>query len=370
LTVSAPADNSKTAQSLATITGTISETSTKLSTSEVVADISGSNYSVTANNTLSTSHNVILTGLNPSTQYNYRVAFSDSSGNITQLNIKKFTTTAAPDTNPPVFTEGPMIITITEKSAVIRWTTDEPADGAIEYGTTQTLGTVESRTSIVTNHNIPLTGLEPGATYYFRVRSTDTFRNGPTSSRIYTFTTNKHAVFKIPVITKVPTVVYKSNSAMTIIWETDEPCDSVVEYSSNAMTNRVAIAELVTVHQVTVSNLLPNTNYKVVVSSTNASGNTTAADSGRKVTYLASNLTGSTSDTMIGDGSAFATTSTADTTPPLITSGPFATGISDTQAVITWTTDEIADSQVSYGLSGGSLGLSAGSIEQRINHQQ
>ncbi|GFO67713.1 hypothetical protein GMLC_12920 [Geomonas limicola] len=341
------------------------------STSEVTTDTGGTNYALVADDTLTTSHTVNLTGLEATTPYNYRIASSDGFGNtMRQGNAKSFSTLAAPDLTPPVILEGPMALNITEQSALISWGTDEPSDGVVEYGTSEALEQVASRTQLVRGHAIGLTGLNAGTLYYYRVSSTDSFGNGPTQSRVGSFTTNAFPVFKQPVITKAPSVIYRTDTTLTLYWETDEPCDSVVQYGENdTLTEQVAIPDLVTRHQVTITNLKLNTAYKVVVSSTNASGRTVTADSGERRAYYALNLVGILSDALVNVSSSDTTTlSQADVTAPAITAGPAVSGISDTQAVITWTTDEISDSQVSYGASGGALGFSTGSIEQTRNH--
>jgi hypothetical protein len=43
--------------------------------------------------------------------------------------------------------------------------------------------------------------------------------------------------------------------------------------------------------------------------------------------------------------------STPDTTPPVITSGPIVSSKTDTTAVMEWTTDEVSDSVIEYGLT-------------------
>lgn len=59
-------------------------------------------------------------------------------------------------------------------TAVITWTTDEPADSRVVYGMTSGLLNLNtSLVSLVTDHSVTLTGLDPLTTYYFRVSSYD-----------------------------------------------------------------------------------------------------------------------------------------------------------------------------------------------------
>ncbi len=63
-------------------------------------------------------------------------------------------------------------------SAVITWTTNEPATTRVNYGTSSSsLSSVVNDTKLVTAHSITLTGLNPGVTYYYRVTSIDAAGN-------------------------------------------------------------------------------------------------------------------------------------------------------------------------------------------------
>jgi hypothetical protein len=57
-----------------------------------------------------------------------------------------------------------------------------------------------------------------------------------------------------------------------------------------------------------------------------------------------------------------------DTDPPVIIQGPVVSKISATQTLITWTTDKIADSQVSYHLTGQSPSRIVGDTAQGFDH--
>jgi beta-lactamase superfamily II metal-dependent hydrolase len=93
-----------------------------------------------------------------------------------------------PDTTPPVIS-AVLAGSITIDSAVISWTTDEPADSVVEYGTSPgNYTSTSSDIALATDHSIPVTGLTHATTYYFRVLSTDESGNTATSDE-YSFTT-------------------------------------------------------------------------------------------------------------------------------------------------------------------------------------
>jgi hypothetical protein len=126
---------------------------------------------------LVTNHSVTLDNLKPDTTYHFRVKSEDSAGNEAPSGDRTFTTLALPDTTPPVISEV-AVSEVTESSATIIWTTDEPATSQVEYGETPTYGLVtDLDESLVTNHSIRLDGLNTDTTYYFSVKSKDASGN-------------------------------------------------------------------------------------------------------------------------------------------------------------------------------------------------
>jgi hypothetical protein len=63
---------------------------------------------------------------------------------------------------------------LTTSSAFVRWSTDVPADGQVDYGLTMAyeLSTPVDQVAD-TRHDMQLTGLAPGSVYHYRVRSRD-----------------------------------------------------------------------------------------------------------------------------------------------------------------------------------------------------
>ena len=68
---------------------------------------------------------------------------SDRSGNLTTSGDFTFTT-AAPDTTPPVIC-GVAAPAPARSAATVTWSTDEAADGRVEYGTTTAYGSSRPR---------------------------------------------------------------------------------------------------------------------------------------------------------------------------------------------------------------------------------
>ena len=87
-----------------------------------------------------------------------------------------YAATYAPDSRAPEIS-GVAAVADGEGHAKVTWTTDEPATSRVDYGRTVSLGSQVSDAARVTEHELELTGLSPGTTYFFRVRSVDALGN-------------------------------------------------------------------------------------------------------------------------------------------------------------------------------------------------
>ena len=86
------------------------------------------------------------------------------------------------DTTSPLIS-GITCRTIAPDSVIITWTTDEFATSTVLYGTQPGVYPYTVSDPLYTKqHEITLTGLAPGTTYYYEVRSTDRSGNTATSS--------------------------------------------------------------------------------------------------------------------------------------------------------------------------------------------
>jgi hypothetical protein len=250
----------------------------------------------------------VNTGLQPGTTYQFRVRSRNAAG-VLGMSAGSFTT--APATVISAVTAAG----VTGTSATITWTTDFPANSRIEYGLTNYTGITTLDPALVTSHSHTITGLTPGTTYIYMVRSI-TGQNTLTKVGGFSVTT-----LSTPVISNVNATNITGSTA-AIGWTTSSPSDSQVEYGlTTAYGSTTTVPAAVTAHTAALTGLQGGTTYHYRVRSTNVVGSATSGDF----------------------------TFTTLVVPPPIISGIVVTPLSSSSARITWTTDQAADSQIEYG---------------------
>lgn len=132
-----------------------------------------------------TSTSITLTGLTPSTTYNFILRAKDAAGNVGTSTNMTFTTTATPDTTAPVIS-GVTATSAASTTASIAWTTNEPATSKVYYGTTTPLVLTSALTvsdaTLLTGHTMALSGLAASTTYRFVIESKDAANNTATTT--------------------------------------------------------------------------------------------------------------------------------------------------------------------------------------------
>ncbi len=178
------------------------------------------------------------------------------------------------DGTPAMEWTGAVATGITDSGATIKWTTNDPADSQIDYGTTAAYGQATMvNPLLVTSHAMSLSGLIAGTTYHYRVRSQDAAGNAATSVD-FTFRTVSAADATPPAIAAVGATNVTAFGA-TITWTTNEPADSQVDYGMTAAYGQTTIANpaLVTAHSVSLSALPTGATWHFRVRSTDAASN-------------------------------------------------------------------------------------------------
>ena len=102
------------------------------------------------------------------------------------------TDTALIDCNSPVISTV-QAVDIDVQSAVITFTTDEPAEGAVRYGLScAVLDQTQTMSGLTTDHSIPISELQDNTTYFYSVDAVDQVGNSSTDDNgglCYSFTT-------------------------------------------------------------------------------------------------------------------------------------------------------------------------------------
>ena len=184
-----------------------------------------------------------------------------------------FETATVPDTQPPSIDDGPTVLSVTDTTAVIHWTTDEIADTRVNYGLQgQPLSLTCGDIADEFEHTAVLTNLAPAATYSFQVASEDASGNGPATAG-GAFTTSATPDTASPEIDSVLATAQPKEVLVT--WSTDEASTSQVVYGSDVSDlNRTANVEgMTTEHSVTLAKLRPERTYYFKVVSEDLDGN-------------------------------------------------------------------------------------------------
>ena len=120
---------------------------------------------------------------------NKDVKSGERGGNYTLKAAAPAPAEAPKDTSPPTITKVEAK-EITATTAVITWTTSEPATSEVTYGPSQEYGIAAADTNTVTDHKVTLSSplVTPGTKYHYMVKSVDPAGNAAASSDA-TFTT-------------------------------------------------------------------------------------------------------------------------------------------------------------------------------------
>jgi hypothetical protein len=166
---------------------------------------------------------------------------------------------------PPVtLADGPDAAVPTESTATITWQTNVESTSKVEYGLTPSYGQCVELTTPTVNHSIPLSGLINSSTYHYRVVSTAT-GYAPLTSSDYTFAT--------PIqFSDITTSVSADGLSTVVMWRTDVPTSSQVEYGETAGYGHLTTenTNLVEEHSVSISGLIEDHLYHFRVWGRNA----------------------------------------------------------------------------------------------------
>lgn len=302
----------------------------------VVSDENGNTTTTTEQ--AARNHALTLEGLTPDTDYDVLVTARDMSGNLNTVMLA-VRTMAEPDRSPARIVDGVLLTRISDTQIGLRWTTDEPATTTVVFSEDDSLSLEQTLPGLRREHHVTLVGLSPDTAYNMEVRSVDWRENGTTRGTVATTTTRATARDGAPVFLAAPQVLGVTDSRAVIYWETDHAADSTVRFNAeNGAARTVGDSTQGLSHRIVLTGLQAGTTYRFSATSRNLAGEQTTA----------STTAGPGEDG--GLALTFTTAAAADVTAPQIIEGPVVVGATDEGFTVVWTTDELADSYVRYGL--------------------
>jgi photosystem II stability/assembly factor-like uncharacterized protein len=335
-----------------------------------------------ADSNWSKSHIIKINGLNLGTEYFFQIKVMDKSNDLGYSDNQTFTTkfltedlaelknidnieqfqaeiestieSILPSLVPP-FIDKPVVSDITENSAVITFRTNIKSYPVVSY-TPDSLynatkenpydGEMSDTSGKNVAHTLSLIGLKPNTKYHFMVKAFS-LPQVIGKSGDFTFIT---AASKIR-----GSVIDIKKDSFTVVWTTDEPTSSIVEYKNlkTGRVSRIVDEAKNSSHSNKIENLSPGTNYEINISGINAKGN------------------------IVEGGSTLTVKTSTDNVPPVISNikveSALVVGRADkVQTIISWQTDEPATSTVYFeegsGSSSKSLANKKEDVEFTKNH--
>lgn len=328
-----------TVSNITTRRATIDWSTDRASDSKIAIGTESGSYSPSeiGNSDQTTDHTLDLDNLAAGTTYYYKAKWTDEDGNTGQSQEYTFTTSPA-----PVLKE---VVTqfVRLDSAEVQFTVKDAAKVDVLFGKSDAFGgikTLNTSTSEST-YQLPLTGLDDGTKYFYRITMYDS-EGGQYASSIFSFTTPQRP--RISNLNFQP-VEGEPTSTQKVTWTTNVSATTQVIYSKvGGITTEVSESVLKIEHEIIIRGLDDNSEYTLVAQSRDSNSNLAVSD--RQVFRTA-----------------------LDTRPPKIFdiavesvvrgSGSEARG----QIIVTWKTDEPSTSQVQFSAGVSSTELNNQTVE-------
>ncbi|MFC1702923.1 fibronectin type III domain-containing protein [Patescibacteria group bacterium] len=231
---------------------------------------------------LTESWGATVRNLLPGTTYYAVIVAADEAGNDTTSVEQSFTTEATPDEIAPVVSE--LIASgITQTQATLSWTTDEATTYTLYYAamTPVDLETAESMSSgvLAESQNVTFSFLLPETDYHVVVVAVDESGNETvTEEFMFTTAAGEPAPDETaPILSDIVTSDVTDTKA-TLSWTTDEATSYTLYYATTSpvdtgTVDAVAYDVLSESGEETLTELLPETDYYVVVVAADEAGN-------------------------------------------------------------------------------------------------
>lgn len=260
----------------------------------------------------------------------------------------------APDTSPPTLTNL-QLGSVGQNGATVTWSTDEPADSQVEYGSSSSYGMATARnTTLSSTHTVVISGLDASATYHFRAVSRDGSGNVGYSAD-QTFTTPDPVDGTAPSQPAGLTATVIGGPAVSLTWQPSTDDVGVTSYTvlrDGVEWGRVTDSAFVD------ADVAQGSTYSYAVIAWDAAGNPSAPSQPVSVSIAPSSSGTPVLDTVVSSQPGWARW--AVQTAPLTTSGP------DELLVAFVAADGPLGTQAVRTVSGGGL---AWQLQRRENTQ-
>jgi ABC-type uncharacterized transport system substrate-binding protein len=250
------------------------------------------------------------------TKYFFTVLSSDLAGNVGQSGESNFTTKdAAAISSIRSFSQKIGEITIA-------WKTSAKTTSLVEYGLTESYTDKKESNSVATDHEITLSRLVANTMYHFRVRGVDALKNAFASNDLTFEPKSPPAISNVAIETL-------SEREAKVTFNSNVPTDALVVFQGiddAKESGSQGDPTFTQTHTIVLKNLRPGTKYRATIKAQDESGN---SSQNSEKTFE---------------------TKSDDTAPVInqIRTDVALTQNNKVQALISWTTDELATSSILY----------------------
>jgi hypothetical protein len=284
---------------------------------------------------------------------------------LTTWSVAQSDQTQSTDANKSGFVSGPTV-DAKERSATIRWETDDKAATVVKYGTDKNNLNKEARHSGgARHHNVSLAELKPGTKYYYEIRKMDgsvrgsgefttqgSQSAGSGSSDNSSSSSNSQGTGEDKVvITEGPSVQPGPDGTAKIAWKTDDNAATDVKYGTdpNNLQQRAYKPGGARDHQADLKNLQAGQTYYFQVLRRDGSVRTTGQFQYQPGAASSASATTPT----VGQQAGQAQSATQ------ISAGPWLDTVADNNVIITWRTATPSSSVVRYSADRNALNQTA-----------
>ncbi|KKQ06029.1 MAG: hypothetical protein US16_C0027G0007, partial [Candidatus Moranbacteria bacterium GW2011_GWE2_36_40] len=289
------------------------------------------------------SHSVTVKSLIPGATYHFRVHSIAQTEGVSSDHF--FTTLPPPDATAPIIS-GIVSSGISDVAATITWNTNKNTDSIVHFGKNENYTRIAGDKNASANtHSVSLGDLDPSTTYHYQIEARDEFGNVSLSAD-QTFTT---LVDSVALSISNVEVLATTQTNAVISWDTNKDSSTRIIYGKDHdLTSSNETLLFGKNHYITISSLEKGTQYYYKVVSVDAVGNVEESAEESFISGVDPSL----------DHPPLETITFEDENPSVLT---------DTAAVISFSTDQIANCFVKYGVTSGSDNYTYTPVAEKAN---